>query len=169
MIGFYSAGAMLESETPVDQAYGVTSFSTTTGEAFGAPQRFGWVFRPNQNITLIGMRCIYQGLIGTESGEDLRLFRVSDSSLIANTTALPLVPDQWREGTVSSVVLLSGVDYMVTGEPSNMQSRAFVRNNEVSYSPYITASTGSFFGSGPDIPTNASFSSYRFIDIVFEV
>ena len=89
---------------PADPVPLITSFTGTPSQANQAGQ-FGWEFKTNQALTLVGFRVA----LGTDGGtleETVRLWRVSDETLLASA-AVNSNNDTWVEVLLDTPVSLA--------------------------------------------------------------
>lgn len=132
----------------------------------------GWRFTVGaSNITVSGLRTF----INANHSETIRLWRVSDQTLLASVTVNG-APGSWVDGAITPVVLSSGADYIVTTQPNpntSTRSGKAASIGDVTFNSAVSwvanhASNGTGSTTYPSITLNSTFF-YGFADIIFTV
>lgn len=120
-----------------DPQTAIASIPAIPGSANGAHQR-GPVFTFAQAVTAIGARV----WVKSNGNETLRLWRVSDETLLASVEVVA-VANEWVEGMFSSpVALTSGVQYCIATRRTDGSSRSMFSSTTgaegMSFNPLAT-------------------------------
>jgi hypothetical protein len=146
--------------------YGITTVGTVT--TIVSNVQVGWEFTVGGSDLEVGK---VRAQLGHQvTNETVRIWRVSDSSLIASAELTP-VTGTWVEVDLSSAVtLVSGSNYIVTTRATNGANRTYrFRGTDTTgfaFAPELSYVTSRFL-SGDGFPTSTIAGVFGLADIVF--
>ena len=145
---------------------GITTLGALTTPANGA-QQVGWEFTVGAADIEVGKLRLY--LASTFDTETMRIWRVSDTSLVASASVLPVL-NAWAESDLASpVTLSSGANYVVTTRRNGGVTRQYNYSTGTSgfvFAPEITFVRSRFIN-GDGYPSSTLSGVFGITDIVF--